>query len=404
MLRLFSIVAFFAACQEPSPVSTKPPVGLDQNQLEVVWRSHLLPSKRESASMTPVLTDSNVLYTAYGDYNGVETPLIALSKDSGIVKRILPLGGRPRFFNWEAQQVVGDKLFLAQTKWLDCIDLKSESFAFQTSSPNGGVDIYPIENYLYKASDPFGSNVLVNAIERTSQYSASWETVYTYTANDGYAGGFSCITPANLPNGDELILFKNSQWNFDSAQGRMDLFCYNLTADSLLWRNKGIEDAGNGIMPMQVVDSVVYAPGAEHFFAVNLNTGQVIWEFDYGAHSGGDNVGYGDFFINGDRLLLKPSGDHLIVFNRHNGQIIHNRLGMGYTMKGRFTHFEGKLWYIADADLKVVDDFTGESLLPAIRQDHLGKLNENVVIDPETRLMYLCNYHEALCVKLPEDL
>jgi outer membrane protein assembly factor BamB len=354
--------------------------------------------------MTPVLTDSNVLYTAYGDYNGIETPLIALSKDSGFVKKVIPLGGKPDFFNWEKQQVVGNKLFLGQTNWIDCINLDNLNTLWSSAAPRGASLVYPIGNYLYRAVDPVTAQEFTKEITRTVLSSSNWETVYTFTAKDGFVGYFSCITPASLPNGDELILFKNSQWNFDSAQGRMDLFCYNLTADSLLWRNKGIEDAGNGIMPMQVVDSVLYAPGAEHFFAVNLITGQVIWEFDYGAHSGGDNVGYGDFFINGDRLLLKPSGDHLLVFNRHNGQIIHNRLGMGYTMKGRFTHFEGKLWYIADADLKVVDDFTGESLLPAIRQDHLGKLNENVVIDPETQLMYLCNYHEALCVKLPEDL
>jgi hypothetical protein len=52
----------------------------------------------------------------------------------------------------------------------------------------------------------------------------------------------------------------------------------------------------------------------------------------------------------------------------------------------------------------VVDDWDGRALLPFNRQSHLGHLDESVVIDPDERVMYLTTFHQALCVKIPDDL
>jgi outer membrane protein assembly factor BamB len=404
MLNLMTILLLIISCKKPDDNFSKPPASLNENKLEIIWSSDLLPNGAESLSITPILYGKSAIYTCYGKSDSIENAVLFFNKKTGSLEEHINLQGiNAAIFGWESEVALNSKIYFSRGKRLNIIDMATRSLHWHGAIPSGSTQIYAINNYLYRATQPSGVPSFENAIERSTN-GQTWERVFKQTSLDGNAGSFDCITKAELPNGDELILFKRGSWNFDSAQGRMDLFCYNLTADSLMWRNIGVEDAGNGVMPMQVLDSVIYAPGAEHFFAVNLYSGQVIWEFDYGAHSGGDNVGYGDFFINGDRLLLKPSGEHLLVFNRHSGQIIHNRLGMGYSMPGRFTHFEGKLFYIGDKELKIVDDYDGRSLLPSIRQDHLGNLDEGVTIDPQTRLMYLTTFHKALCVRLPEDL
>ncbi len=400
---LFMHVSCEKKTEEPGPIDPNPP---QNNQLEVVWRQNLLPTGQESASMSPVLWENRVLYTAYGDYNGQQTPLLFLDTATGETKKVMNLGGSPTFFNWEKQQQKGHLLFLNQRDHIDCINLNTQSILWQQSFvKDGSSQCYIIDNYVYRTVRFNGSLPNLSAsVMRSPLYQSNWETIYTFTSDNNYSVGFDCVAGTHLSNGDNLILFKSGHWNFDESRGRMDLFCYNMSADSLYWRIKGIEGIDGGVIPIQVEDSIVYCPGGREFFAVNLYTGKKIWAFDYGSRSPGDHFGHGDFYINGNRILIKPSGDHLAVLNRFTGDEIHYLDNMGFTMQGRFTHFEGKLFYIADADLIIIDDYSGERLLPEDRQNHLGKLTENAIIDPVRRVMYLCNYHEALCVKLPDDL
>ncbi|HCK22299.1 MAG TPA: hypothetical protein DHW15_09080, partial [Bacteroidetes bacterium] len=48
-------------------------------------------------------------------------------------------------------------------------------------------------------------------------------------------------------DGDTLLYFQNRQWNFvnPGLGGRVDLYCYNMTADSVVWKKSQIDPYGN---------------------------------------------------------------------------------------------------------------------------------------------------------------
>jgi outer membrane protein assembly factor BamB len=380
-----------------------------EEKIQVVWRKSLLPSKSESYSMSPVISDNWVIFSNMLFRNASNfAQLLFLNKISGdSLNTWDEFAASPNFISWEEQQKIDDYLFLSHPKYLHCLSLSTGSsiWSSQFESDQGSGLCYINNGYLYRF---FGSNGylpnLSGTLIRSPLDHEDWQQVYSYTADDGYSVGFSCMLSTFLDNGDEVLLFKNRQWHFDSMQGRMDVFAYNLSADSLLWRNKGLEKWDGGVIPMQVKDSLVFCPGGGLLYALNLYTGEKVWEFNYAEKSPGNHFGYGDIFINGPFLLVKPSGDELFCLTAETGRLNWWRENRGWTMKGRFTHFENKLFYIADADLIIIDDYTGERLLKEDQQEHLGKLTGDVRIDPATRLMYMANYHEALCVKIPEGL
>lgn len=403
----YPFILILFCCKKP--VKTESNSIEDDDKVVVQWRRHLLASQQESYSMSPVLGENWVIFSNKNGSDINETGrLLFLDKATGdSLDSWSEYVGRPGYTSWEEQQVTGDRLFISDVQFLNCIHIPTASSIWSSdlSFAEGDGLSYINNGYIYRSYESNGYLPnLTGTIIRSPLDREDWQQVYSYTADDDYSVSLSCITSVFLANGDELLLFKNRQWNFDLSQGRMDVFAYNLTADSLLWRNKGLEMWDGGVMPMKVEDSLVFCPGGGYFFALNLYTGEKVWEFDYAGRSPGNHFGYGDVFFNGKFLIIKPSGDELFCLTKTTGRLNWWKDKKGWTMKGRFTHFEGKLFYIADADLIVVDDYTGERLLSEERQEHLGKLTGDVRIDPTTRLMYMANYHEALCVKIPEDL
>src|SRR5690606_33761124 len=125
-----------------------------------------------------------------------------------------------------------------------------------------------------------------------------------------------------------------------------------------------------------------------------------IWNFYY-AGGGTNHFGQGDLFINGNQVVIKGGSDDIFALSKQTGNLMWSHTGSGSAMSGRFSYFEGKLFFCADADLIIVDAQSGNLLW---KEDGYGKITGTVAIDPVRRLMYVNNYYEALCFKIPDDI
>jgi outer membrane protein assembly factor BamB len=82
--------------------------------------------------------------------------------------------------------------------------------------------------------------------------------------------------------GDTMLFFTTSGWNFDEVKGRVHAYCYNLTKKQMEWINKNFtndKDATAKQQPPFVIENdklIVTSMSAIHCF--DVNTGELIWQ------------------------------------------------------------------------------------------------------------------------------
>jgi hypothetical protein len=112
---------------------------------------------------------------------------------------------------------------------------------------------------------------------RTAVSSLAWDTVYSFTATDDYKPSFTGYGSGTLANGDEVVVWKSWSTKINTTEERADVFAYNLTADSLMWRVSGFME-GAMTVPLQVQDGVVYGTLEHSAIAIDLATGNMLWQ------------------------------------------------------------------------------------------------------------------------------
>ena len=64
--------------------------------------------------------------------------------------------------------------------------------------------------------------------------------------------------------------------------GRVDLFCWNMTADTLIWQIPEIDPYGNSSVCKPLYhDGLVYFRGFQTLHAVNVETGEQVWMHEF---------------------------------------------------------------------------------------------------------------------------
>ena len=238
-----------------------------------------------------------------------------------------------------------------------------------------------------------------------------WEMVYHHNKEQGFKPFFVGIEHTVAPNGDELVIWKN--WSSKGAtQKRTEFFCYNLTHDSLMWRSEQFMVTSN-VYPPKRANDVVLGLLENSVVGFDLMTGQTLWETDLRQGSSCPNristINSG-IHINQDRAIVTyTSCPEVVVLNTQDGTKLHRwRLNTNTdysNIDGKFTHYNGKLFFISQAELQVIDDYTGQPLFDPKRLNHLGgRLWNGVAIDSATQSMYIHNGQKLFCLRIPPDL
>ena len=238
-----------------------------------------------------------------------------------------------------------------------------------------------------------------------------WELVYHHNKEQGFKPFFVGIEPTVAPNGDELVIWKN--WSSKGAtQKRTEFFCYNLTHDSLMWRSEQFMVTSN-VYPPKRANDVVLGLLENSVVGFDLMTGQTLWETDLRQGSSCPNrisTIHAGIHVNQDRAIIAyTSCPEVVVINTSDGAQIHRwRLNTDNdysSIEGKFTHYNGKLFFISQAELQVIDDYTGQPLFDPKRLNHLGgRLWNGVAIDSATQSMYIHNGQKLFCLRIPPDL
>jgi outer membrane protein assembly factor BamB len=168
-----------------------------------------------------------------------------------------------------------------------------------------------------------------------------------------------------------------------------------------MWRNTDFMQAAN-VIPLQVKDGVCYGLLKYSAFAIDLATGNVLWEYDFRDQNNPFlNFAITYFYIDGTRMIIHGENvNNLYYLSTNTGKIIKVVEGIPYP-EDRFAYFEGKL-FSAGSRLSIVDINTGVDLLKDYDHSEFKSWNSGVTIDPLRRVMYCHDGVYAYCIKIPE--
>lgn len=209
-------------------------------------------------------------------------------------------------------------------------------------------------------------------------------------------------------DGDTLLYFQNRQWNFVNSGlgGRVDLYCYNITADSIIWEIPQIDPYGNSSVCLPLYhEGKLYFRGLQTLFCLDASNGEILWSHEFPGDF--DDILQGNMIIVEDMLVLKSSTEGIHAFNLQTGDLFWERYDAGVT-SCYMTYYEGAVYYgsydgkifkVRVSDGEIMWTYTSPNAGVAPTWDAV--FYNSVTIDPILRRMYACDAYYLLCLQLP---
>ncbi len=400
MIHLLGLITLLSSCKETRPSST---IADKADQFEVLWKTPITNGLFVTG-MNPVLYDSLVVVSTEDYLFNQQSPILFVDTATGIVVDIWSdyIDGSTWYWTDKYYQE-GEYLVLQTMSSHDCINLETRQIQWaSTTNSDQSAFIYGNNGFVYTCQY---SGEKTASVLRTPIDQNNWETIYSFTANGKMSPFFDGIGFGSLPNGDEIVLWQNRSTH---PIDRMEVFAYNITADSLLWRNR---DFPGGDIPFspKVYNGKVYGRYVSSVYCLDLETGETLWLRNLNTALGSGpvaaKINYIGFYDN--QLIVNADRPKIAYLNLEKGFI--NRVVDGYPSgygEGDYSYYQGKLYYTSAAQLVITDIATGENLATPAK---LGELNDidirsSITIDPETGKLYFQDGYYLYCAKQPKVL
>ena len=355
--------------------------------------------------MNPELYDDVVVFGTELKMKEMDAPILFMDTATGEVKDYWSdYIGEPAAYYGEKSQAFNKYLFLGSLTTVNCINLETRETQWRGNIKFNFPGLYVNDGYLYRGISYRDEDYA--ALMRTPVSQMNWDTVFAFSRTDRRRPNFDAAGFGELFNGDKVIAWKNRSYvPGNGFMDRTDIFAYNLSRDSLMWRNTELNH-GSGPVPLIINDQKVYGLVNNHAFCLNLLNGDTLWikdirkvvrpTYDFGFFNG-------DLFIYNDALIIKSDSDELISLNKITGETKFVKQDIAVGFGDRFTYFEGKLFFSA-GELVIIDAQTGELLLDQAQANQIPGINSRILIDPNRRVMYFHNGREAFCVRIPTNI
>jgi len=295
----FQMLVMTGACQkppqpEPLPHPKKPVIPKTYpTKLEVVWNAVFYSDSAGDYFHEYQIADEQYIVLA-NIYDGEKRGIGVYNMQTG--KRHSAWQNDPDIFAVTEDAYLNDCKTAGKNKEIILIYNRRALFGYSLHSgqrlwsttifnqqPFGEPKISADANYAYV---PYAANGALSKswcrLAKIDVYSGKKTDILTLYIEDDYE---FCINPPSSyvnSEGDTLLYFTTSGWNFQAVHGRVWAYCYNMTKKKMLWVNKQFTfdtDASSSQPPPFVIENdklIVTSMRAIHCF--NRLTGELIWQ------------------------------------------------------------------------------------------------------------------------------
>ncbi len=243
---------------------------------------------------------------------------------------------------------------------------------------------------------PYGdsSNLLMRNIT-----SGIWQKVFTVVKTDQFEVNLETPGAYLHSNGDTLLIFQNRQVEIAPPYPeRVDLYCYNLSQDSITWFKSNLTPSGSSHVQTPLVEGdFVYFGGKWDFYCIDIVSGEIIW-----THNFYWDYQLSNFLIYNDLIITNLDNGDLIAIDKFSGEQVWVNVGLSYCCT-ELRIYNNRI-YIGNTSLYIVDADTGELLFKFKSPYYKSgiEFNNSIAVDLINNKMYTSDYKFLYCFELPE--
>ena len=398
-IRFLAIMAICDSCKTEAP--PLPPD--NSNRFEILWKTPITYGPGV-LGLNPILYDSLVIVnTEYELYDDFAAILFIDTTNGAVVDTWSDYIDGTTLYTSNKFYHEDDYLVLHTMRSTDVLNLKTRQRQWaSTTNRNQSAFLNGDSGYIY-TSHNIGTKTAT--VERTPIHQENWETVYSFTANGAMRPFFDGFGFASLPNGDQILLWQN-RVSFPTSQ--LEIFAFNLTADTLLWRNRDFPGF-ELLFPPLVYQGKVYGPFIDSIYCLDLETGQTLWLKNIEPSFGPSFEPFGIVYmgIYNNQLLIKSNRSGMLYATTKTGSV--NKVVEGYPEgngEGEFSYWQGKLYFNSGLELAVTDIATGENLVTPANLGELADIDiySSITVDPDNGKLYFQDGYFLYCVRQPKNL
>jgi outer membrane protein assembly factor BamB len=333
----------------------------------VVWEKHIAKDAASKLAMSPLVYKSNLIVGKKKDdgYN-----VTSLNQVNGSITWtiILPESNNFNSSSGDEALVYGDKIILTEGPRLYVLDASTGEVKWWIAKENVRGSTCLIDNFLYKSLYVKRSH---STLFRYDIETGAEEELFTLRKGPNEPGGDftpNICLPVKWVNkqGDEILIMQNRSYGFDRigpdgmyGYSKMDVFAYNLTADSILWYRYELDGFSSLATPAIDGDNV-YFYGDHNAYCIDAETGKTNWKFFIGDGPE-DDFNTANILLVDNFLVVKPDNEHMHVVQKKNGKLVWTNKETE-AMPGMITHRNDTLWF-ASARIYGIDLYTGKKVV-----------------------------------------
>ncbi len=233
----------------------------------------------------------------------------------------------------------------------------------------------------------------------------TWDTVYTVRRSET-DGSRPNIQSYNLwvdpETGDSVLVFQHRM----SSPNRVDVVAWNMTRRRVEWRHDNLEPLGNSsLLQVLVLGDRLYFQGGATLYCMDMRTGEIRWQFRHPSNANALLYHRILYAADEDLVILKDDDDILYAFRPETGQVAWQRREAGQSSVGAGSpvYHRGIIYYCTFARLYAVRAATGQVIWEERSNLHWqSQFSGELAVDSERGLLYACDQHYVMAIRLPE--
>ncbi len=414
---LTSIIVLNFACtkeQEYIPEGKSNSIIPTENFLEIVWQQMVYDDTTGADFLSPLFSNNYVVFCAHGPWSSNDggVGLVVLNRETG--ERHPAWNHEPDILNmaiadWDIGGENNDIIILNNQLNLYAYSVNTGNLIWEKMADDYFTPrISTFGKYIFATQEPSGPDTWSRLLAIDAASGKSREIIYE-AMEDGYEFNYESPAAYIANTGDTILIFQKIQLNFSLSKGRVDIYAYNMTQDSLSWRVNDITESGISSVRDAIVTGDKYLfQGTNSIHCIDIISGQILWEDNI---DGSSFAQHNNLYADG-KVFLNSDGGYSICYDVNSGvQLWKNTTDYSYPSHGgSMAYYDGNLYLTAiPANPQVPEDIrqplrcisaeTGKTLWSTLGPGP-GAATEGVIVDPITGYLYFNDMYSIICTDL----
>ncbi len=389
----------FSFCKKPQFEPTPLPT-YGSPKPTIIWKQLLSEDSSYNSSIDPLLFGDLIITSAENSGGGNEK-ILAFNKETGDLVWSWDdyLSGVSQSLKRHQSIIIDNSLIV--TSFYDNYSINIESGVTNWGTNDlsaGGPRISNFNNTIFHTR-MYGSSPHRDSsdIMMCDYLTGNWQKLFTINNVDNFSPHIE--PPAGYINqdGETLLIFQNRGGVITSYfDDRVDLYCYNVDQDSIVWLKEDFTPSGSSNVNNPIVEGDrVYFGGKWDFYCIDIPSGEVLWTHNFYHDFQGSN-----FVIYNDLIIIDLDNGDLIAINKNNG----NQAWVNEGLSGCCTELRiyGDRIYFGNSNLFIANASNGNKLYEFESPHSGGSFHNAIAVDLINNKMYTTDGYYLMCMELPE--